>query len=195
MLHTTGYRVKHAKSTKISRLESKIVCSLSFNHLAVRMYVMGEHDRTFTIPLRSSHVNSSNGSYLKLAGLLEASTPTHEGRVSSSEKVLDFFAGHPLISPIYANLAGMPPMLLQAGECELLVDDTKAFVQKYRLQNRRSERSKIRAEEYTDMVHDFQAMHFLAESKHAIENISAFIKRLFGQEVDQVIDEKLVKLF
>jgi hypothetical protein len=73
----------------------------------VRMYVIGEKDRSFKIPLRAAHSHQS----LKLAGLLESSDLVDGARVSSCRKVLDYFVGHPLVSPINANLAGLPPLL------------------------------------------------------------------------------------
>lgn len=34
---------------------------------------------------------------------------------------------HPLISPLYADLAGLPPLLIQAGSAEMLLDDSRRF--------------------------------------------------------------------
>jgi alpha/beta hydrolase fold len=37
---------------------------------------------------------------------------------------------HPLVSPIFAPMAGLPPALIQAGEAEMLRDETLALVYK-----------------------------------------------------------------
>lgn len=34
---------------------------------------------------------------------------------------------HPLISPLYADLAGLPPLLIQVGSAEMLLDDSRRF--------------------------------------------------------------------
>jgi acetyl esterase/lipase len=61
---------------------------------------------------------------------------------------------HPLVSPLYCNLEGMPPMLIQAGECELLRDETISFAKKLIEVNG----SGVRHEIYTGMPHVFQAV-------------------------------------
>ena len=42
-------------------------------------------------------------------------------------RVADYTAGHdpalPLISPIFADLSGLPPLIIQAGSHEVLLDD------------------------------------------------------------------------
>ncbi len=37
---------------------------------------------------------------------------------------------NPLASPIYADLAGLPPMLIQAGTCEILLDDARRLAER-----------------------------------------------------------------
>ena len=39
---------------------------------------------------------------------------------------------HPLASPLYADLAGLSPLLLQAGDAEILLDDSVRFAEKAR---------------------------------------------------------------
>jgi acetyl esterase/lipase len=38
----------------------------------------------------------------------------------------------PLVSPFYAPLAGLPPLFVQAGAVELLVDEARAFAERAR---------------------------------------------------------------
>jgi monoterpene epsilon-lactone hydrolase len=44
----------------------------------------------------------------------------------------DYDANEPLISPLFANLEGLPPLLLQIGENEILYDDSIRFAEKAR---------------------------------------------------------------
>lgn len=167
----------------------------------VKMYIFGQGgERTFRIPLRARPSNfraSSSYPNLGLVGLLETSHRVKSRKnehsfvhLTDPAQVLEYFVSHPLVSPLKANLTGLPPMLCvssfllltnikqQVGEVELLADDTTQFVKKYREQNANSVRSQVKAERYTDMVHVFQAMNFLEASKMAIARISKYIIEL-----------------
>lgn len=37
---------------------------------------------------------------------------------------------HPLMSPVKADLAGLPPLLIQVGDCETMLDDSRVFAQR-----------------------------------------------------------------
>jgi monoterpene epsilon-lactone hydrolase len=39
-------------------------------------------------------------------------------------------ATHPLASPVYADLAGLPPLLIQVSDCEVLLDDSTRVAEK-----------------------------------------------------------------
>ncbi len=80
-------------------------------------------------------------------------------------------AEHPLISPILADLAGLPPLLIQVGTAEHLRDDSTVFAQ-------RAEEAgvDVTLEEWEDMIHVFQAFPMLAESGQAIAKIGQFAK-------------------
>ena len=84
---------------------------------------------------------------------------------------------NPLISPLYADLKGLPPLLIQVSEIEMLYDhSTRLF-----------ERAKaagvdVKIETWADTIHVFQSsgLHDLPESKEAISKISEFIKKQFN---------------
>ena len=78
----------------------------------------------------------------------------------------------PLASPIYADLAGLPPLLIQVGSEEILLDDAT------RLADRAKEAGvKAEIEVWDDMFHVFQAFApMLPEGKQAIKNIGKFLK-------------------
>jgi monoterpene epsilon-lactone hydrolase len=81
----------------------------------------------------------------------------------------------PYISPIYANLQGLPPLFVIAGTAEILFDDS----------NRLAEKAKFAGVDvildiWEDMIHAFPVFASVApESKSAIEKISVFITEKF----------------
>jgi epsilon-lactone hydrolase len=79
---------------------------------------------------------------------------------------------HPHAAPLYAEMAGLPPLLMQVGDAEVLLDDTTRVVERVRAAGGR-----VEVEIYPEMIHVFQAFaHFLPEGQQAIERIGAFVK-------------------
>lgn len=79
----------------------------------------------------------------------------------------------PLISPLYADLGGLPPLLIQVGTDEILLDDARRIAEK-------AERSgvDVTLEIWEEMFHVFQIVPFLAETKKALEHIGNFVARI-----------------
>jgi epsilon-lactone hydrolase len=79
----------------------------------------------------------------------------------------------PLAAPLYADLSGLPPLLIQAGTAETLLDDSV----------RLAERAKkfgvsVTFEPWENMIHVFQAFApILDEGQQAIERIGEFVKQ------------------
>lgn len=81
-------------------------------------------------------------------------------------------ARHPLISPVHADLAGLPPTLVQVGTDEILLDDSRRL--RERLQ---SAGVAVDYEEYPRRWHVFQAnAGLLADADRAIESVARFIR-------------------
>lgn len=78
---------------------------------------------------------------------------------------------HPLISPLYADLRGLSPFLIQVGTEEILLDDS------IRLARRLKESGvKVTLEVWEGMIHVFQVFaKFLPEGREAIAGIGKFI--------------------
>jgi acetyl esterase/lipase len=81
---------------------------------------------------------------------------------------------HPLVSPIFADLKGLPPLLIQAGSIEALVDDSKT------LADRAKEAGvDVTLEIYENMTHVFHNFgDELPESRQAFESINKFVQKL-----------------
>jgi acetyl esterase/lipase len=78
----------------------------------------------------------------------------------------------PTISPVFANLAGLPPMLVQVGSAELLLDDSTELVA-----NARRAGVDATLEVWDDMIHVFQAFFpLLPEGREAVAAIAAYLK-------------------
>ena len=78
----------------------------------------------------------------------------------------------PLVSPLYADLTNLPPLLIQVGEAEVLLDDAR----------RLAERAKrygvdVDLEVWPEMIHVWQLFAaVLPEAQQAIQQIGAFIR-------------------
>jgi epsilon-lactone hydrolase len=84
----------------------------------------------------------------------------------------------PLISPLRADLRGLPPIYIQAGRCEILYDSIRAFAERAREQG-----ADVTLESWEDMTHVFQMFGTEApQSTEALRRIGEVIgSRLQGQ--------------
>ncbi|MGP0175251.1 alpha/beta hydrolase [Pseudomonas sp. NCHU5208] len=78
----------------------------------------------------------------------------------------------PRLSPLYADLAGLPPLLLQVGEDELLRNDSLRLAERVRAAG-----GEVRLERYPQLWHVFQAhVGLLRAADQAIERIIDFLR-------------------
>jgi monoterpene epsilon-lactone hydrolase len=105
----------------------------------------------------------------------------HFGQNSGLENIIRNFIGErdprsPLISPLYADLRGLPPLLQHVGDHEVLLDDSVRF----------GERAKAAGVEvetvvWPGMFHGFQTLDpLLPEAREANAQIGAFIRSRLG---------------
>ena len=82
-------------------------------------------------------------------------------------------AEDPLASPVYADYAGLPPLLLQVGDAEVLLDDTR------RVAERASAAGvDVKEEVWDEMFHVWHAFApMLPEGREAIARIGEFVKQ------------------
>ena len=109
----------------------------------------------------------------------------HDVDPSISKLYLDRMAGYylngadprdPLASPIYGDLRGLPPLLIQVGTSETLLDDSRDFTTRAR-----AEGCTVVLEEWPEMIHGWQQLaHVLPEGQAAIDRIGEFVRAQVG---------------
>ena len=78
---------------------------------------------------------------------------------------------NPYASPLYGDFKDFPPMLIQVGTREVLLDDSKKLNEKAK-----SDGCDVEIQIWDDMVHIFQGFApYLPEANEALESISKFI--------------------
>lgn len=83
---------------------------------------------------------------------------------------------NPLVSPVYADVAGLPPMHIQVGSDEILLSDATRLADKLRAAG-----SDVDIEVFDEMWHVFQAFLLVVpESREAIDRMGAAIRRVTG---------------
>lgn len=79
---------------------------------------------------------------------------------------------HPLISPVFADLHGLPPMLVQVGDIEILLDDSRQFAQRAQAAG-----SPVELRVWRGMIHGWHIYRFVPEARQATQEIADFITR------------------
>jgi len=77
----------------------------------------------------------------------------------------------PRLSPVYGDLSDLPPILIQASEAEILIDDARRYANKARAAG-----SPVELQTWRGMVHVWQAFGpSLPETGQAFDRIEAFV--------------------
>lgn len=83
---------------------------------------------------------------------------------------------NPLASPIHADLAGLPPLLVQVGTSEVLLDDSTRLAERAK-----SAGVDVSLEPWDEMIHVFQFLALLLpEGQQAIDRIGEFVRQHAG---------------
>lgn len=86
---------------------------------------------------------------------------------------------HPLVSPIYADLKGLPPMLIYAGKDEILLDDSVRLANKAR-----ADGVEVSLNIWDDMWHVFPLFAGqVPEAQQALDEVGAYIRQRLGLSV------------
>lgn len=78
----------------------------------------------------------------------------------------------PLASPLYADLSGLPPLLIHAGDRETVRDDATMLAEKARTAGVETE-----LQVWDGMIHVFQMFPEIPQARQAIAAIAAFLRR------------------
>jgi monoterpene epsilon-lactone hydrolase len=83
----------------------------------------------------------------------------------------------PLLSPLYGDLKGIPPLLIQASTCEMLYGDAERFAIKAKAAG-----VNVKIETWDNMPHVFPyfGLRSLSETQEAINNMQKFVNKLFS---------------
>ena len=90
-------------------------------------------------------------------------------------------AAHPLVSPLQADLAGLPPLLLHVGEEEVLRDDALRLAQKARAAGVR-----VEAVVWAVVPHCWQIVPLVPEARRSLDAAARFLKTARAHELEHV---------
>lgn len=82
-------------------------------------------------------------------------------------------AGSPEVSPYFADLSGLPPLLIQASTSEMLYDDSRCFVEKAKAAG-----VDVTFQTWDQTLHCFQYFSDLPERKESLQSIAQFLGAL-----------------
>jgi monoterpene epsilon-lactone hydrolase len=84
----------------------------------------------------------------------------------------------PLASPLYGDLAGLPPLLIQVGSDEVLLDDATRLAEKARAAG-----VDVKLEVWPGMFHVWQMVSvFVPEGRQALAAIGRFVDQVYARE-------------
>ncbi|KAJ3163605.1 hypothetical protein HDU86_000188 [Geranomyces michiganensis] len=168
----------------------------------VYMYLYGEHCTETKVQLAARTTESAEGYFDRWVSTTSPSSPSSAKTESDATSIVhdrvEQFVRHPLVSPIFAEtFEGLPPLLIQAGDAEVLRDDSLALAYKFDADNvgHTGLTSWVRHELYPDMVHVWIAMAWLKESTVATGRIARFLEEVRAgepMEPEEVDDGVLV---
>lgn len=94
-----------------------------------------------------------------------------------AERWAQWFCRHitpddPLVSPVYADLSGLPPIYIQIGSAEILYDMNRALADRAKQQG-----ADVTLDVWPNMTHDFQAFgDLIPESQDALRRIGEVVR-------------------
>ena len=86
---------------------------------------------------------------------------------------------HPLVSPIYADLSGLPPLLIQVGTWETLLDDATRLTERAQAAG-----VDVTLEQWDEMIHVWHAFAAMTpEAQQAIDRVGEYVRGKIGSTV------------
>ncbi|RPD65114.1 hypothetical protein L226DRAFT_19403 [Lentinus tigrinus ALCF2SS1-7] len=110
---------------------------------------------------------------------------------------MEKYLTHPYASPLFGDLKGLPPMLIQTGEAEVLRDENTLLAHKATMAG-----VEVRYELFEDMVHVFQSVPFLTAAPQAFASCQDFVHSFlprhqarrpqeFGSSAEEVLEDEI----
>jgi monoterpene epsilon-lactone hydrolase len=88
---------------------------------------------------------------------------------------------NPLASPLYADLTGLPPLLIQVGDRETVLDDSIMFADKARAAG-----VDVELQVWDGMIHVFQMFGAeLVEARRAVDSIARFLNKQLQMKAER----------
>lgn len=90
---------------------------------------------------------------------------------------------HPYLSPLYADLSGLPPLLIQASSTEVLLDDARRVAERARAAD-----VEVELEIWPKMPHVWHLWTpFVPEARQALERAAQFVRLHARERVAQIV--------
>jgi monoterpene epsilon-lactone hydrolase len=140
--------------------------------------LMSLRDRAEPLPAAAaclSPVTDFSNTAIRREGFKDPLLPAKAARFYNKAYVAQHDARDPLISPVYGDLRGLPPLLLFAGEDEMLREDVVRFADLAK-----SAGADVRLEVYARMWHVWQLNLALPEAQKSLEDIAGFFQVHMG---------------
>lgn len=139
--------------------------------------VLALRDRKMSLPAGAIPISATTDLTLASESLKTVKDPI------ISAKTMPIFRDHylgdkdprnPLASPVFGDYRGIPPLLIQVGEHEMLLDDSLRVAKKAR-----ADGAKVKLEVWPGMFHVFQSHDpLLPDGQKAVDHIGEFIRGL-----------------
>ncbi|KAG6842448.1 hypothetical protein C0991_007578 [Blastosporella zonata] len=86
---------------------------------------------------------------------------------------MEEYLTHPYASPLFGNFTGLPPLLIQVGDAEVLRDEATLLAHKATLAG-----VDVRHELFEDAIHVFQTYPFLPATRRAFSSMKDFVQNI-----------------
>jgi monoterpene epsilon-lactone hydrolase len=117
------------------------------------------------------------GNSVKTNSKIDPLVKAHAGIIMAKNYIGDNDPRNPLISPLYAEMKGLPPMLIHVGTDEMLLDDSKRIVKKAE-----DAGVNVTLKIYDKLWHAFHLnVNAMPEAKNAVAEFGSFIKKHYKE--------------
>ncbi|KAG5340918.1 Monoterpene epsilon-lactone hydrolase [Termitomyces sp. T112] len=94
---------------------------------------------------------------------------------------MEEYLTHPYASPLFGDFTGLPPLLIQVGDAEVLRDESTLLAHKATLAG-----VDVRHELFEDAIHVFQAYPFLPVARRAFSSMKNFVQNTLPQLISRL---------